>query len=204
MGCMFCECKPGEGCKITAVPPPPPVKLVVDNTKAADNPDITKQPTVWFDLDGVLANFDKEAERVLGTNNIYRFEFVHGQDLFWKLLDSEPNFFRRMEMMPGAHHMLRAAGVWKRDVRILTALPKTNPENVDAQKRYWVNENIGSHVPVVTCLTKDKPNYCKPGDILIDDRAVNKRRWKEKGGKFILHENVGNTLAQLEALGVAA
>lgn len=162
------------------------------------------KPTIFFDLDGVLANFDKAAEAILGTNNIYRFEFVHGQDEFWRLLNTEPNFFRNMERMPGALHLCGAVPNFMNRAKILTALPKTNGERVDAQKREWVAEHISRYVEVITCLTHEKPDYCKPGDILIDDRAVNKRRWEEKGGKFVLHENVGNTLAQLESLGVKA
>ncbi|WP_296320705.1 hypothetical protein [Reyranella sp.] len=168
--------------------------LVVDNT--------VHKPTIYFDLDGVLADFDKAAERVLGTSNIYRFEFVHGQEEFWRLLNRSRGFFRDMEMMPGADHLLRAADGFP--TAVLTALPKTNGESVADQKRRWVEQHLGPHYHVITCLTHEKPNYCKPGDILIDDRAVNKRRWEAKGGKFVLHENVGNTLAQLESLGVKA
>lgn len=163
--------------------------------------DVPTKPTIYFDLDGVLADFDKAAERILGTDNIYRWEFVHGQEEFWRLLNSSRGFFRDMEIMPGAEHLLRAAkGHY---IAILTALPKTNGELVADQKRRWVEQWLGAY-KVITCLTHEKPNYCKPGDILIDDRAVNKRRWEAKGGKFVLHENVGNTLAQLESLGVKA
>jgi 5'(3')-deoxyribonucleotidase len=178
----------GSCCPTPTVVQPKP-KLVVDNTK----------PTVFFDLDGVLADFDKAAGRILGTDNIYRFEFVYGQEEFWRLLNEEPWFFREMEMLPGSNHLVNA--VRHHDVKVLTALPKTNPERVDSQKRAWVRANLGN-LPVITCQTHDKPNYCTPGDVLIDDRAVNKKKWEAKGGRFIVHTDVGSTLAQLNSMGL--
>jgi len=44
---------------------------------------------------------------------------------------------------------------------------------------------------VITCDTKDKPNFCSEGDILIDDRDVIKDAWIAKKGKYI-HYAEGN------------
>jgi hypothetical protein len=85
---------------------------------------------------------------------------------------------------------------------ILTALPKTGAETVDEQKRAWVAWKFGSYVPVITCKTVEKPNYCKPGDILIDDRAVNRDAWIAKGGTYIIHTTAERTIGTLKALGI--
>lgn len=162
--------------------------------------------TVFFDLDGVLANFDKAAEQTIGTNNIYKFEFVYGQEAFWRALNTSPTFFRDMEVMPGAMRMLNAIRATKffTPINILTALPKTGAEQVDMQKRWWVTRNLKSYgkLPVITCQTHEKPDYCNPGDVLIDDRAVNKDAWEAKGGRYIVHTDVENTLGQLRSLGI--
>jgi 5'(3')-deoxyribonucleotidase len=157
-------------------------------------------PTVFFDLDGVLANFDMAAEAIIGTNNIYKFEFVYGQDAFWRALNSDPNFFANMKVMPGAKRMLHA--VWHQPLKILTALPKSEADNVDRQKRQWVASKLHWKLDVITCLTSEKPDYCQPDDVLIDDRAVNKDRWEAVGGRYIVHTDVENTLGQLRSMGL--
>ena len=157
-------------------------------------------PTIYFDLDGVLADFDSRAEEILGTDNIYKFEFVYGPEAFWKGINSNAHFFLGLRRMPGSDRLLQAT--WHYPRAILTALPKTNGDTVDRQKREWVREHFGKGMKVITCTTKDKPNYCLPGDILIDDRAVNKAAWEKAGGKYIIHMSVESTLEQLKSLGV--
>lgn len=155
--------------------------------------------TIYVDLDGVLFDFDKAAERLLKTNNIYKYEFVWGPDKFWEVLNSDPNFFANLELMHDAKHLW--AKIKHLEPVILTALPRENGERVAAQKIGAVRSRIGD-VKVITCPTKDKPNYCKPGDILIDDRAVNRDAWIKKGGTYIIHTSAVNTLTTLTALGV--
>jgi hypothetical protein len=84
---------------------------------------------------------------------------------------------------------------------ILTALPRENGERVDEQKRAWVKATYrpdpGHHLS-----TKDKPKFCEPGDVLIDDRAVNRDAWIEKGGLYIIHTNTVDTLTTMRTLGI--
>jgi 5'(3')-deoxyribonucleotidase len=173
----------------------------LDRRAANDNVAQSTAPTIYFDMDGVLANFDKGAEEAIGTNNIYKFEFVYGQDAFWAALNSRHDFFRNLEMMPGARRMLSA--VPRDRVKVLTALPKSDrADSVRRQKQEWAQTHLHYSIPVITCLTHEKPDYCKPGDVLIDDRAVNKAKWEAKGGRFIVHTDVENTLAQLKSMGL--
>jgi 5'(3')-deoxyribonucleotidase len=160
-----------------------------------------KTPTIYFDMDGVLANFDKRVEEILGTDNIYKFEFVYGSKVFWDAIHSgDPFFFQNLEMMPGAYRLLEATDKYPRG--IITALPKSKPEQCDFQKRHWVSRNVYTPIPVITCRTNEKPYYCQPGDIMIDDRALNKAAWEARGGKFIVHVDVQSTLEQLKTMGV--
>ncbi|RVJ51449.1 hypothetical protein CN175_15875 [Sinorhizobium meliloti] len=156
--------------------------------------------TIYLDLDGVLADFDKRACEVLNGECHYRYDFIHGGDALWARLNAVPDFFRSFDKMPDADVLWDA--VRHLDPVILTALPKTNPGVVDWQKREWVEENLGQRVRVTTCETHDKPLYCKPGDILIDDRSVNKARWEAAGGIFILHNRAVFTVAKLRQLGI--
>jgi 5'(3')-deoxyribonucleotidase len=161
---------------------------------------------LYVDMDGVLADFDKSAEAILQTDNIYKYEFIWGPDRFWEELNTRPDFFRNLPMMGDAKHL------WSKiahlNPEVLTALPRENGERVSVQKREWITKNIDNwsqpenDTIVHTCPTRDKPKLCKPGDILIDDRAVNRDAWMKAGGIYIVHTSAANTLTTLRALGV--
>jgi hypothetical protein len=162
---------------------------------------------LYVDMDGVLADFDKSAEAILQTNNIYKYEFIWGPDKFWEELNRYPNFFRDLPAMADMKNL------WSKiahlDPEVLTALPRENGERVAVQKKAWIKDNIDNWsrtqregTKVHTCQTKDKPKLCSPGDILIDDRAVNRDAWMKAGGIYIVHTSAANTLTTLRALGV--
>jgi 5'(3')-deoxyribonucleotidase len=155
-------------------------------------------------MDGVLADFDKSAEAILQTNNIYKYEFIWGPDKFWEELNRYPDFFNDLELMPDARHLW--AKIKHLSPEVLTALPRENGERVAKQKKQWISRFAQATgdiaIPVHTCQTRDKPKLCKPGDILIDDRAVNRDAWMKAGGIYIVHTSAANTLTTLRALGV--
>ena len=157
-------------------------------------------PQLYLDMDGVLADFEQRAGMLLQTNNIYKYEFVHGAKKFWEALDADVDFFFNLRKMSDASALWQAVRHLK--PVILTALPKTGGERVELQKRAWIKWNFGEDVVVIACQTSDKPNFCKPGDILVDDRAVNRDKWKANGGRYILHTSAADTIVRLEALGV--
>ncbi|CDM57413.1 5' nucleotidase, NT5C type [Rhizobium favelukesii] len=159
------------------------------------------EPKIFLDMDGVLADFDKGAGHLLGTDDIHKWEFVHGPKAFWEKLDSYPNFFGSLPPMPDAYHLW--GEVYQREPIILTALPRVGATDVDAQKRAWVKHHLPSsfEVDVITCQTPEKPGYANVGDVLVDDRAVNRAAWEARGGKFILHTSAETTLTQLKAMG---
>lgn len=157
--------------------------------------------TLYLDLDGVLADFDSRAEAILGTDNIYKYEYVYGTDTFWRAIHKgDPCFFENLSMMPDADELWDAT----RHVNpvILTALPKSGANRVDEQKRQWVARHLSPAAKVITCLAHEKPNYCEPGDVLVDDRAVNRAAWEAKGGRFVVHTDARRTINELRSMGV--
>ncbi|SFZ81686.1 hypothetical protein SAMN02983003_0634 [Devosia enhydra] len=156
--------------------------------------------TLYLDLDGVLADFDAGAERAIGTTNTYKWEWIHGPAAFWTALNADPNFFYHLPMTRDADVLWGA--VAHLHPTILTALPKRDSASVDQQKRAWVAEKLGTDVPVITCLTSEKPAYCLPGDILVDDRAVNAAAWANKMGNFVLHVGAHTSINTLRQLGI--
>lgn len=155
---------------------------------------------LFLDLDGVLADFDSAAEAILKTDDIHKWQFVYGEDEFWKRMNAVPGLFAKFEPMDDARHF------WEKvkhlEPKILTAVPKTNPTTVAMQKRQWVRKHLGADVDVITCGSRDKPEFCEPGAILVDDRAINRAEWEAKGGVLILHTCAGATLSALKVMGV--
>ncbi len=137
---------------------------------------------------------------MLGTDNIYKFEFVNGQEAFWRGINRDPMFFANLMPMRDAYVLWNVVKRYR--PTILTALPHKNADHVDDQKRRWVAHYLGPDVPVITCLTKDKPNFCSPGSVLVDDRAINQEKWCRAGGDFIVHQNAYDTLDQLSRMGM--
>lgn len=155
---------------------------------------------VYLDMDGVLADFDSAACAALGTDNSYKWEWIHGSAAFWATLNANPNFFG--DIPPTIDCLVLFDKVEHLKPTVLTALPKTGAEEVDRQKREWVAKYLGEDVPVITCLTHEKPNYCSKGDVLVDDRSVNRSKWQSKGGHFVLHVSAMDSIRQMRELGV--
>jgi hypothetical protein len=158
------------------------------------------KPTLYLDLDGVLANFDLGAGVILGTDNIYKWEFIHGPEAFWDQLNAYPNFFGSLPLMADARELW--SGVRAAKPVILTALPKVDADEVERQKRAWVKHHLGADVQVICCQTKDKPQFCSPGDVLVDDRAVNKEAWEKLGGHYVVHTYAAKSVQLLKAIGI--
>jgi hypothetical protein len=156
--------------------------------------------TLWLDLDGVLADFEKKAREVCG-DDIY--EDPDRSDEMWEMLHSVPHFYRDLESCPGAASLWYHANRTGLRVKILTAIPRrSSVPMAEADKRDWCERFLDSSVQVVIGpYSRDKWKHCKPGDILIDDRDDNIRDWVKKGGGVgILHLNVADTIRQLHEL----
>lgn len=151
---------------------------------------------LFVDLDGVLVDLAGGYAQRFGCSN-------HGvpPEEFWANVRGVPGFFR--ELAPTAD-----AGVLWNAVRveaptILTACPYSIPESAD-DKRAWVKEHLGAHVPVITCTSSTKYLHGRAGDVLIDDREECGRPWVEMGGVWITHTDAASSIAQLVALPRAA
>lgn len=147
---------------------------------------------LFLDLDGVLADFDRGVMAVTGQ----RPEQMPLKAM-WSALSRAPAFFETLEFMEDAEALWRFCAPHR--PTILTGLPLGSwaPE----QKRRWVARMLGAQVPVITCMSRDKPRWSGPGHILVDDRASAREGWERKGGRFIHHRSAGESIAALRELG---
>jgi hypothetical protein len=85
---------------------------------------------------------------------------------------------------------------------ILTGLPRGSWAG--PQKRRWVAKQLGGHVPVITCMARDKCVYASPGAVLVDDTVKYAELWRERGGVFVEHRSASESIAALRQLGFRA
>jgi 5'(3')-deoxyribonucleotidase len=132
---------------------------------------------IHFDLDGVLADFCKGFMEIAGKR-----PEAFGTDDMWAYVASAPEFFLRLEVMPGTKEMLHLAASMG-EVRILTAIPrKTTYPAAEDEKRQWVARHFGDISVTVVQYARQKADHAMPADILIDDAEDNIRRWIRAGG----------------------
>ena len=152
---------------------------------------VNKQPHLFLDCDGVLADFDAGAKRILGMTSA-AFEERHGKSEFWKRLARARNFYGDLPQMPDAQKLFLAVRHLK--PTILTGLPLG--KWAAPQKERWAAEHFPG-VSIITTMARQKYLHMDGGDVLVDDRDNHRHLWENAGGIFIHHKNADDTLRQL-------
>jgi hypothetical protein len=150
---------------------------------------------IYLDCDGVLADFDRGAEAVLGMPPRV-FEKRFGIKAFWRRLAQAPRFFESLDEMPGARALYDA--VKHRNPIILTGLPLGRW--AEPQKRAWAKAHFPD-VEVITTMAALKREHCTPGDVLVDDRDKHRHLWEAAGGVFVHHKDARSSIEELRAKG---
>ena len=152
------------------------------------------EPRLFLDADGVLADFDHGAKRLLGMRP-KAFIAKHGRGTFWKRLAKAKNFYGSLPQMSDAQLLFDAVKHLK--PTILTGLPMGSwaaPQKVE-----WAAEHFPG-VPIITCMARDKHLHMHPGDVLVDDRDKHSAGYEEAGVVFVHHKNAEDSLRQLAKL----
>lgn len=149
---------------------------------------------LFLDLDGVLADFDRGAEQVLGMPAA-AFEKRYGIKEFWKRLARAPEFYARLPEMADGRELFDA--VSHIGPTILTGLPLG--KWAAPQKVAWCEEHF-PRVPVITCMARDKHRFMDPGDVLVDDREKHRADYERHGVVFVHHKDARTSIAELKDL----
>lgn len=148
---------------------------------------------LFLDLDGVLADFDRGVETVVGK----RPDQLDTKQM-WSALAKHEDFFGTLELMHDAQVLWDYCQPYA--PIILTGLPLGRW--AEPQKRSWVANMLGRDVEVITTMSKHKPRWSRPGRVLVDDRERTRAGWEREGGIFILHVSAAQSIAALQALGL--
>jgi 5'(3')-deoxyribonucleotidase len=149
------------------------------------------EPRLFLDADGVLADFDLGARKLLGMKP-KEFIAKHGRGTFWKRLANAKNFYGTLPEMPDARLLFDA--VKHLEPTILTGLPLGRwaaPQKVE-----WAAGHFPG-VPIITCMAADKHKHMHPGDVLVDDREKHREAFEAAGIVFVHHKSAEDSLRQL-------
>ena len=145
-------------------------------------------------MDGVLADFDKHHETVFGYRPCKKSDNVD-----WKRVREERNFYFNIPPMEDMFVLWEY--IERYDPVVLTGVPYS-VEDAEDNKKGWVKKNLGSHVGVICCPSRNKSLYCQQGDILIDDWEKYRDLWINRGGVWITHTSAEETINELEEYGL--
>lgn len=154
---------------------------------------------VFFDMDGVLADFDRGVNELAGFKVMPQDSTTEEEEnQMWAAIASVPHFYDKLEIMPGAKEMFDYIyGIYGDRCEVLTGIPKESRGIVTAveDKTSWMHRNFNPDIKVNAVLKKYKKNFCKgEGYILIDDFESNISNWESVGGTGILHTDPEITL----------
>jgi 5'(3')-deoxyribonucleotidase len=161
--------------------------------------------TIYLDMDGVVADWDAMAQKVLGKPK----SSVNGRwpDSDWNKLRDHPNFYRLLSKMPRADDLVNLARRFRDELGwklyFLTAIPHDNDvPDVFMDKVEWTQEYYPDIRVHFGPYSTDKQDHCRQGDILVDDRSDNCNQWTARGGTAVrVHDDAYNgALKELESI----
>ena len=151
----------------------------------------THKPTIYIDMDGVVADFDAEARRLLkrmNTDDASSNE--RWPEAEWNKLRDHKHLYRDLPKTAYADRIITLARQFRDtlgwNLYMLTAIPRNNDmPHTFHDKIRW----MADYYPDITVFfgpySHDKQHHCQPGDILVDDRTSNIEEWRARGGTAV-------------------
>jgi len=148
---------------------------------------------IYVDIDGVLADFQKSAEKKAGCSIEELMKQNKWQEFKKNLCFSD--FFLELEEMPLVEVLKKHIGKFE----IITACGNYNTEQVSKMKKTWIAKTLGKEVKV-HCVIKshEKANFANSKSLLIDDRPKSVMPFIKSGGHAILFDNAKSQIDEIE------
>ena len=167
---------------------------VAENNKKLYNEDMEGKPTVYLDMDGVLADFFGGVEKMYGVDHWKQLTTDKTKDLKKEVIDriTGTDFFATLPKFSSADALIDMVQKFTGGKFSINTSPlRGDNENSGKYKKVWISNNIEQPDEII--VTGRKETYAKDKasgtpNILIDDRPVNIQRWQGAGGYGILYQ----------------
>jgi len=162
----------------------------------------TMKARIYCDMDGVLCDFAKGVEKVIGKS-ISQWSYGSKSEK-WDKIKSTPKFWHTLPWENGGKQLWSFISKYK--PHILSAyVEESFDPNCIPGKSHWARTNLGIAPGNVNLVKRvQKQNYAKVAGqpaILIDDYKKNTDQFTAKDGIGIVHTSTANTIRELKKLG---
>ena len=164
-------------------------------------------PTIYIDMDGVLADFNAKAREVLGATEAdsdNAAQVGRWPREKWETLKEIYHFYRILPKTPFADELMSLARRFRDELGwnlfILTAIPTGNDVPQAFQDKIeWIQEYYPDVEVHFGPYSRDKAHHCRPGYILVDDRYDNCESWTRAGGTPVkVNKDYSKAIIQLK------
>ena len=175
-----------------------------ENNKKLYNEQMSGNPTVYLDMDGVLADFFGGVEKMYGVEHWKPLTNDKPKDLKKEVIDriTGTDFFATLPKFNSADALIDMVKKFTGGKFSINTSPlRGDNENSAKYKKTWISNNIEKPDDIV--VTGRKESYAKDKgtgvpNILIDDRPVNIQRWQDAGGYGILYQANRDSLTKVK------
>jgi len=162
------------------------------------------KPTVYIDMDGVLADFFGGVEKMYGVEHWKQLTSDKTKDLKKEVIDriTGTDFFATLPIFGSAGELISMVKEFTGGKFSINTSPlRGDHENSAKYKKLWIQNNIEQPDEII--VTGRKESYAKDKasgtpNILIDDRPVNIQRWQGAGGYGILYQANRDPLSKVK------
>tara|TARA_Y100000592_G_scaffold69815_1_gene108638 strand:+ start:1896 stop:3056 length:1161 start_codon:yes stop_codon:yes gene_type:complete len=170
-------------------------KQIDENNKKLYNENMEDaKPTVYLDMDGVLADFFGGVEKMYGVEHWKQLTNDKTKDLKKEVIDriTGTDFFATLPKFPSSDELINMVKKFTGGKFSINTSPlRGDHENSGKYKKVWISNNIEQPDEII--VTGRKESYAKDKgtgtpNILIDDRPINIQKWQAAGGYGILYQ----------------
>ena len=163
---------------------------------------------IYFDMAGVIANFDKGVIDLLHMQPINQadpFDYKKTNALYAKMRTVD-HYYDKLEPIPETIKLIEELyAIYGDHIQILSAIPKPSRRIVTARadKIHWLKRKISVDIKANICLRAEKAQYfSSKSHILIDDFIKNVNECEAAGGTGILFTSADDVRRILKEMGI--
>ena len=160
-------------------------------------------PKLYCDMDGVLADFKKGAEKATGVP-ISKWMSLTKKEK-WNPIRNDKTFWERLPWIKDGRQLWSYIKKHKPDILSAYVKRDIDPNCIPGKTR-WCRSQLGlGGVRVNLVLRSQKQDYAQTGyrspAVLVDDYKPNTDAFTSRGGIGIYHTSASNSIRQLKQLG---